>query len=341
MARLARMNYEGAIYHVTVRGNNRRTLFGDDPDRQQFMERLEVSAKDCGVRVYAFCLMDNHVHLVVETPIANLGRFMHKLETGYAVYFNHRHQESGHLTQGRYGAKVVAADSYLLAVLRYVHLNPVRGEGMEGWSLTERRQRLRTYGWSSYRSYLGRMEWLWVETGPVLAMMGKGSAERRRAEFRRYVESALPATDDEFQAICRGSGLGIGDAEFLATLASRYKETARKRTRAEDVIMRQAGRRVQTEKVVEVTCRYLGVVRGAERERRRGSWTRPILAQMLIRFGGLTQREVAARLGVGTGKAVSAQVQRLCVAIREDQRLQGLVRQLESELGKEPLVAQR
>jgi len=145
MARLARVEYEGAIYHVTVRGNNRRVLFVDDWDRRRFVKRLGDGAEECDVRVYAFCLMTKHVHLVVETPQANLRHFMHKLETAYTIYFNKRHMESGHLMQGRYGAKAVESDAYLLALTRYVHLNPVYVGAMVRKPLAKRMRALRAY----------------------------------------------------------------------------------------------------------------------------------------------------------------------------------------------------
>ena len=129
--RLLRVEYPGAIYHVTIRGNNRRVLFLDDEDRGRFLERLGEYREEYAVRVYAFCLMTNHVHLVVETPNANLGRFLHRLQTAYTTYFNLRHGQSGHLTEGRYGAKAVEGDEYLLKLARYVQLNPVFVEMLE------------------------------------------------------------------------------------------------------------------------------------------------------------------------------------------------------------------
>jgi len=125
------VEYPGAIYHVTIRGNNRRVLFLDDEDRGRFLERLGEYREEYAVRVYAFCLMTNHVHLVVETPNANLGRFLHRLQTAYTTYFNLRHGQSGHLTEGRYGAKAVEGDEYLLKLARYVQLNPVFVEMLE------------------------------------------------------------------------------------------------------------------------------------------------------------------------------------------------------------------
>src|SRR5215831_9751891 len=125
MARLLRVPFPGAIYHVTVRGNERRLLFKDEADRKRFLSQLMESSQLHSARLYLVCLMPNHFHLLVETPCGNLSTFMARQLTAYAVYFNRRHQRVGHLTQGRYGAQLVEGNEYLLKLSRYIHLNPV------------------------------------------------------------------------------------------------------------------------------------------------------------------------------------------------------------------------
>ena len=155
MARPVRIEYKGAVYHVTIRGNNRNAIFAEDSDRERFVVDLEESVQWFDVRLYLFCLMTNHVHLVLETPRANLSSFMHRLQTAYTVYFNRRHDQSGHLMQGRFGAAVVDEDEYILKLSRYVHLNPVFVRAHQSKSPRERTEILRAYLWSSYRSYVG------------------------------------------------------------------------------------------------------------------------------------------------------------------------------------------
>ena len=116
---------------------------------------LGESVERFDTRLYLFCLMGNHIHLVVETPRANLGQFMHRIETAYTVYFNRRHEHCGHLLQGRYGARLVEKDAYLLRLSRYVHLNPVFTTAARKRPVRERIAMLREYRWSSYRSYIG------------------------------------------------------------------------------------------------------------------------------------------------------------------------------------------
>jgi len=114
MARKLRIQYEGAIYHVTFRGNARQAIFGDDRDRERLTERVGEGAEDFGVRVYGYCWMGNHGHLLLETPAANVSAFMASVLSGYTVYYNLRHETSGHVMQGRFGSTVVSGDAYLL-----------------------------------------------------------------------------------------------------------------------------------------------------------------------------------------------------------------------------------
>jgi REP element-mobilizing transposase RayT len=332
MARLARVEFGGAIYHVTVRGNNRRELFVDDRDRVRFLEKLAEGAEEFGVRVYAFCLMANHVHLVVETPEPNLGRFMHKLETGYTVFFNRRHQQSGHLTQGRYKAKPVEGDEYLQRLVRYVHLNPVFVEAWGQRPLKERLRHLRAYRWSSYRRYLGRREWAFVQTGPLLALQTARGAVGPRSAFRRFVEAGAAESDEEFREALRANPLGVGAEDFRDRLQDLYAAAARGRKRGEDVSLRRVKPCLSSTTVVEVACRELGVAAEEIRRRRRGGWVRAVVARALTRHAGLTQREVAELMGLETGKAVSVQLARLAAALPRDRRLRRQVAGLDVAL---------
>ena len=155
MARRVRVVHEGALYHVTFRGNGRAAIFDDDRDREALLERLAERVERYGVRLHLYALMLNHVHLLVETPNANLPGFMGSLLTSYATYRNRRHELSGHLTQGRYGAPLVEGDEYLLRLSRYIHQNPVWVGALAKRPLKDRVAALRAYPWSSYRAYAG------------------------------------------------------------------------------------------------------------------------------------------------------------------------------------------
>ncbi len=146
MARPLRIEFPGAVYHVTSRGNARRRTFLDDEDRESFLSTLAWVVERCGWICHGYCLMDNHFHLMIETPKANLSRGMRQLNGVYTQGFNRRHRKAGHLFQGRFKAILVEKDAYLLELARYVVLNPVRAKMVK----TPER-----YRWSSYRATVG------------------------------------------------------------------------------------------------------------------------------------------------------------------------------------------
>ncbi len=126
MARPARIEYEGAFYHVMNRGNRREDIFFDDEDRNKFCEILGKVKERYKIIIYSFVLMTNHYHLLMETPLGNLSRAIQRLNGDYALYISRRHKRPGHLFQGRLKAMLVEKEVYLLELSRYIHLNPFR-----------------------------------------------------------------------------------------------------------------------------------------------------------------------------------------------------------------------
>jgi putative transposase len=146
MARPLRIEYDGALYHLTSRGNERKAIFKDDADRQLFLETLARATERFHWFCHAYCLMDNHYHLVVETPDGNLSQGMRQLNGVYTQIYNRRHRRVGHLFQGRFKGILVQKESHFLEVCRYVVLNPVAA-GMV--------KHPRQWAWSSYRATSG------------------------------------------------------------------------------------------------------------------------------------------------------------------------------------------
>src|SRR5438445_414111 len=211
MARLARklrVEYPGAIYHVMNRGDRREPIFRDDADRKLFLLTLGQCCGKTDWQVHAWCLMENHFHLVVETPKANLVLGMKWFLGTYTGRFNRRHKLFGHLFSGRYKALIVdgSGNGYLKTVCDYVHLNPVRAK------LLIPNQPLRAFGWSSFPEYLKtpaqRPPWLRVDR--LLGEMGipqDTAAGRRQFEVRTEERRAQEAGGD-WKAVRRGWCLG-------------------------------------------------------------------------------------------------------------------------------------
>lgn len=336
MARQLRLEYEGAIYHVTVRSNGREDLFGDDKDRLYLISRLGESAERYGVRLYLFCLMTNHFHVVVETPSANLGRFMQSVLTGYTVYFNLRHSRHGHVTQGRYGARVVAGDDYLLKLSRYVHLNPVCTKGVKSRTVRERVEILRDYRWSSYPGYSGtgaRFEM--VEEGPMLALVG-GQGDGRRTAYRRFVEDGLRNPDEEFRGEMWRSSRSIGNDSFREWVDACHEKGLKTHRRPEDVSFRKPKqKKCSAGKVEETVAKICRVARSELKDRRRGGFVKGLAAMMLMKHAHLTQREATVHLGLKTGAGVSYQVRRLTKQMATNLEVKNLADRIDKSLGQQ------
>src|SRR6266498_2563149 len=170
MARQRRLLAPGVLYHVIVRGNHRQKTFLNQSDYQAYLERLGRYRKRLRITVYAYCLMSNHVHLLVESGSQPLSRFMQGLQQSYTQYFNRKHHKIGHLFQGRYKAIVCEKDEYLLTLVRYIHLNPIRAKLV---------QKLDDY------PYCGSRASGVLEPSRVLDMLGG------RAAYRRFVQEGL------------------------------------------------------------------------------------------------------------------------------------------------------
>jgi putative transposase len=341
MARKLRVQFEGAIYHVMLRGVEQRRIFADDADRARFLDRLSDGVAEYGVRVYLFCLMTNHVHLLVETPQGNLSAFMHKLETAYTVYFNLRHRRAGHLMQGRFGAEPVQGDEYLARLGRYQHLNPVHVGPVAALPLEERRRYLRAYPWSSYRGYAGLARPCgFVDEGPLLAMT-EAPAKRQRRTYRRFVEAGLAESDTELRELLRGRRWGVGDGEFQAGIRDRHTDMTIAVRRREDVALRRVEPQVGAEAVLRAVAEVFAVEASALQRRQYDCPARAVAALMLGRMAGMNQRDAASYLGAGTGAAVCRLLRRLRERQAADPALRQQVARVEAALATQAAGAAR
>jgi len=310
MARKPRVFIQGGIYHITSRGNDRQNVFRTERDRLRFLERLKESALMYNVRVYMYCLMSNHIHLLIETPQGNLNRFMGSLLTGYTSYFNRCHSRAGHLMQGRYGAQVVEGSDYLLRLSRYIHLNPVHVHEWSDQPLEDQLHFLRNYAWSSYPEYAGlSLPCDWLCTEPVLSLVDGLSSHNPCTRYQRYVEAGLTETDEEFAALMRDKGVAIGSEPFIEEMKQRHQKAADDR-RKEDISFRQILTFRTVAEVREGVEQVLGTSADFWMIRRKGALKRGCYAWALQHYAGLTQRETAPHIGVETGAAVCQSTKR-------------------------------
>ena len=300
MARPLRVEFEGACYHVTARGNERREMFRSDADRLEFLKTLGEAAERFGLVVHAYCLMPNHYHLVVRTPRGNLSRGVGWVQATYCGRFNHRHRRSGHLVQGRFKAHLIGADDYARQVVRYVHLNPVRPRERHKPIPANRKAALDAYRWSSHRAYAGlarkgeapdwlSTEWLsyWDD--------GSGAPTKARRAYAADVRSCfgqvVPSPWDELRG-----GLVLGGE----TLWKKAKSLLANSPREPQLRwLKRAGEAQLRKRVAEVAA--------PQTDWRIGLWLR-------LRLGGERACDLARELGYADGSGVLRVAQRLDAA---------------------------
>jgi putative transposase len=211
MARMSRLAVAGYPHHLIQRGNNRAAVFLDDEDRARYLGLLREAAAAAKVALHAYVLMDNHVHLL-GTPAAadGMSRMMQTLGRNYVGWFNHRHQRSGTLWEGRFRSSVIESDGYLLACMRYIELNPVRA-GLAASAAD--------YAWSSARHHIGVVRDALVSDHALYWGLGNTPFERE-ASWRRFLEQPVAAGEQRELREASHAGRPLGSASFLAELAA-------------------------------------------------------------------------------------------------------------------------
>ncbi|MBW8779076.1 MAG: transposase [Burkholderiales bacterium] len=210
MPRPLRLEYPDAIYHVTTRGIQQAAIFLDDQDRASLLSILARALKECDARAFGYCLMGNHYHLILQTRQPNLSVLMRRINSVYSLTFNRRHSRCGHVFEGRYKALHVDRDAYLLAVCRYVDLNPVRAGlvALPG-----------QWNWSSYRAHTGSVPappWLATEEvhGAFQEWLPQGPADPASA-CRRYADWVEAGRHVQLWKESLRRGLYLGDEGFV------------------------------------------------------------------------------------------------------------------------------
>jgi putative transposase len=184
MPRKSRIDTPAALHHIMARGIEGGKIFRDDKDRDQFLERLETILKETGTSCFAWALIPNHFHLLLRTGSTPITTVMRRLLTGYAQWFNRRHRRQGHLFQNRYKSILCQEDKYLLELVRYIHLNPIRAKTVKDIGM------LGSNKYSGHSTIMGKIVNSWQDINKVLAMFGDKKGPARRA-YRAFIEKGI------------------------------------------------------------------------------------------------------------------------------------------------------
>ena len=317
MPRRARLDIAGALHHIMVRGGNRSPIFLDDEDRARFLKRLGEKVTEGKCDVYAWVLMANHVHLLFKTGEQGISTVMRRVLTWYAQYFNRRHHRTGHLFENRYKSILCEEKTYLLSLVRYIHLNPVRGK------ITATLDDLDRYPWSGHSALMGRAKHPWMSTDFILSQFGSKKSAARRAYHTFMAEGMGLGKQPELTGggLIRSKGGWsqvlaargryekeesderiLGDGDFVTRVLKEAEEKTRRQLR-----IRKSGGNI--EKIIEEECRRGGVaikeIKAGSR-RRKVSAVRARIAKYGIEELGLSLAEVARKLGVNTSSVARA-----------------------------------
>lgn len=318
MGRPIRIEYPGALYHITSRGNERRKIFRDKADRMKFLGLLRDYHDRYDILIHAYVLMNNHYHLILKTPKGNLLKIMHGINGGYTNYFNRKYKRVGHLFQGRYRAILVEKDRYLLPLSRYVHLNPVRA------GLVKKPE---GYPWSSYKGYVGKeKEEDWMEYGWVLSQFAE---QRKRAtwKYKAYVEESLrEGTENPLKDIY--AQVVLGGKEFIERVKGGFKG----KSLSTEIVERK---RLFEHPSMEQILRQVERVFGAREEEllskgSRSNMARKVALYLAQRYTGLSNSEIGERFGGIEASGVSKAASRVKEEVVSDKKLSKLVSELDS-----------
>jgi len=306
MARQLRVEFENAFYHITSRGNLRDKIFYDAADRERFLKILSRTKERYGFLLHAYALMDNHYHLLMETPKANLSQIMQNINTSYTVYVNRKYQRSGHLLQGRFKGIIVDKDRYLVALSRYIHLNPVRAKLVK---------RPLNYPWTSYRAFIDeKVKDSLVDTEDTLSYFSKHTNRAIKA-YREFVEGDEGREENPFAKV--EAGILLGEGAFKAKV---LRLIERMKVDEEVPQTKRFRKRVSIDAVIKACQLFYGKNRKELIKRVKGNEGRQVAIYLAKVLTGEKGKEIGRYFGI-KGPALSDAIKRLEGRLEKESQL--------------------
>lgn len=311
MARPYRLEGKNCFYHITSRGNNRKKIYINESDYKQFLEYLLKAKEKFKFNLYAYVLMPNHYHLLIETLQANLSRIMHYINTSYSTYYNVKRRQCGHLFQGRYKSILVDKDNYFLELTRYIHLNPVRAKMVKS---PER------YKWSSYNGYIYNTNDDYIDREEINKNLNMGDSE-----YRKFVLDGIGKSDNPFEKIY--AGFILGKPAFIKGKLQDFKKQVENR---EVSYRKRLKGNIEKEDIIKAVAKRYGKSREELcKMKSRPMQEKKIAIYLIKKFTGLTNNEIGETFGVSYS-AVSKAASSVENSIRKSRQIKNEIEKITS-----------
>ncbi len=277
MARPLRLSFEDAVYHITARGNRMDNIFYSDRDKSVFLDKMNESFVKYSFICYAYCLMDNHYHLFIKTPLANITDGIHYLNTSYSNWLKARYKIVGVIFQGRYKSILVDEDSYALKLSAYIHLNPLRARMVKN---------IEEYKWSSYLDYIGGKEPIMkkLDTSFILSQFDNDLTKAAK-KYRKFVLENI-GMDNPFENAYKG--VALGSKSFIEEIKERIKSIGKKREIRETRLIES----YRAEEIINKISEVFGIKRNEIFSKRKSNIYRQLALYLIKKHSTLSLKEI-------------------------------------------------
>jgi len=319
MSRPLRIEYPDCWYHVMNRGRRKEDIFYSPADYQMFIQLLKETCEEFGLKISAYCFMPNHYHLLVNTPRGNLSRCMRHINGVYTQRFNKKHEYDGQLFRGRYKSIIVENDQYLLEVMKYIHMIPVKAGLVDD---------LMDFSWCSHKGYLSKAKkWEWLYREPLYEILTRYKT-KRHSEYLDFMELAEPEEITKFYGLQNVPPM-LGSKRFCEEVRGRFRDLAsNKEIRDAKILARDP------EEIIDSVCRHFKVDRLSLNKKRRGSVNvaRDTAMYLIRMHRSETLTDVGSYFDLESYSTVSGTLQRFKERLKNDMRLHKLVNKIEQEV---------
>ncbi|AEA33043.1 Chromosomal replication initiator DnaA domain protein [Hippea maritima DSM 10411] len=316
IARPLRISFENAFYHITARGIRRENIFYSDKDKYVFIDKMNETFEKYSFVCYAYCLMDNHYHLFIKTPSANISEGMHYLNTSYANWFRAKYKLVGSIFQGRYKSIVVDADSYALVLSAYIHLNPARAGMVDDPD---------NYHFSSFLDYIGKKSPL-VKRLDVSFILSNFSDNEEQAQ-KQYMKYVIENADLKNPLEKSYKNLALGSEKFI----EKIKEKISKLSSNREISHIKGENLLPKERVINAVSTQFNIKQNIIFKKIKGNIYRKLTLYLLKKYTPLSLKEIGELFNIDYS-AVSQTVKRFEKEMRKDKITQGMVEKTTKEM---------